>query len=114
MRSIGGTPTARCRSEQPCATPSLRNASILAITSKATCKRLDFRVFVATKGNKRELRLSPGVQQSDKAPLQELFERYTQFVHRLRALGLVQCHALHDQAVQFLRQRLVRSEEHTS
>ena len=32
MRNIGGTPTARCRSEQPWATPNLRNASILAIT----------------------------------------------------------------------------------
>src|SRR5580658_7681976 len=69
MRSIGGTPTARCRSEQPWATPSLRNASILAITRKATRKRLDFRVFDPTKGHKRELRLRPGVRQPAKPGL---------------------------------------------
>jgi len=42
IRIMGGTPTARCRSEQPCATASLRNASILAMTAKATRKRLFF------------------------------------------------------------------------
>ena len=30
MRSIGGTPTARCTSEQPCWVPSFRNASMRA------------------------------------------------------------------------------------
>src|SRR6185437_6264722 len=30
MRSMGGTPTARCTSEQPCCAPSFRNASIRA------------------------------------------------------------------------------------
>src|SRR5687767_9716254 len=30
IRSMGGTPTARCTSEQPCCMPSFRNASMRA------------------------------------------------------------------------------------
>src|SRR5882672_5302178 len=91
MRNIGGTPTARCRSEQPWATPNLRNASILAITSKATCKRLDFRAFRPLSGHKREVR-----QPSPGPGLQEFFQREAQLVHALGALGLVESHAFHD------------------
>src|SRR3982751_371891 len=34
MRSIGGTPTARCTSEQPCCMPSFRNASMRATVGR--------------------------------------------------------------------------------
>ena len=106
MRSMGGTPTARCRSEQPWATPNLRNASILAITRKATRKQLVFRVFRPESGHKREVR-QLGTVASGCGCLQEFLERQAQFVHGLRAFGLVQRHAFHDQVIQFHRQFLV-------
>src|SRR5882724_780577 len=98
MRNIGGTPTAKCRSEQPWATPNLRNASILAITCKATRKQLDFRAFRPESNHKREVR-QPRVSCSvnnglaGTGPLEEFFERQAQLVHALCALGLVQRHA---------------------
>src|ERR1700687_6198106 len=101
IRIIGGTPTARCRSEQPCATASLRKASILAITPKATRKRLVFRVFGGGSGHKREVSLTTGqITRNGELcrrgeSLQEFLERHPQFIHGLRSLGLVQRHALH-------------------
>src|SRR6202034_2262820 len=86
MRSMGGTPTARCRSEQPWATPNLRNASTLAITRNSTRKQLVFRVFRALFGHKREVRQLATVEvEADGLLLQELLERKAQFVHALGA-----------------------------
>src|SRR3984957_18209879 len=109
MRSMGGTPTARCRSEQPWATPNLRNASTLAITRKATRKQLVFRVFGPLFGHKREVRqlVAWRTEGRQAARLEEFLEGQAQFVHALGPFGLVQGHALHDQAVQFRGQVFV-------
>src|ERR1044071_2206636 len=92
MRSIGGTPTARCTSEQPCCIPSFRNASM-----RATVGRF-LGCYVLTQACDGEgapsvtqcaiIREPPGVA-AGTAKSPELFQGGSQLGHGLVALVLV-------------------------
>src|SRR5262245_41250617 len=117
MRSMGGTPTARCTSEQPCCMPSFRNASMRATVGafpqslltqacggergrQCDAVRVSFRVRGLKNGDipdfqKKGTRLPqarPLFQEIRNVPLPELLERGAQFRHRLEALVLVDGH----------------------
>src|SRR5687768_6358441 len=117
MRSIGGTPTARCTSEQPCCIPSFKNASMRA-------KESNPRVFSLTEACDGEtgvkcdavrdsprakrciaiLKANTEVYSSANCSSTEFFEGVAQQRHGLVALVLVDGHRLHDDFRQTRRQ----------